>query len=1097
MAGARISVVVPFYNNAGLLGDCLASIAAQTAGDLEVVMVNDGSTDASEEVAAAQVAADSRFSLITIPNSGPGAARNRGVAAATGEFLGFVDADDVLPPDAYATMLATLEATGSDFVSGGVLRLTQDGLGPSGLHDQAIKTRRLRTSIDRATELLYDVSVFNKLFRRSFWDEAGLSLPEGMFWEDLVAMTRAHVLARAVDVITDPVYHWRDRDAGAPSITQSRTAIVNFRDRIAALELIDAFLRERGTPALLRAHQHKALVNDLWLYVRDLPVTSAAYQVEFIGLAGRYLRTVEPRVLASQPAARKLAYYLIAADRGDELIGFATWLAANPARTPPMVRSFGRPRSFGRLRSFGQLRADLPLRRSAKPAIPDRVFRPQWRELDPQVRVDSIGWQGRSLVIEGSAYVPSVDIKNRRNISQTVVLAPIGGLRPPIVVRATSLCRPDVTKESAQDRYSYDWSGFRCRISPRWFGAGGRWLVGEWDCFVLVRARSVWRPARLHSPGPGAEHPSEVRLAAGISFGAYWAGRRLRVRVRREAQAGAGQPTQPRDAAAVVASGGLSRPVPGPRDPAAVVVRSDWSRPASYLRLDVGFSVTGPSRVVLRRIDGWERHVVEVAAAGEPGQVSVTVPVAAMSEFGYRAPLRDGRWLVQFEAGDGAVLPVRLAGADRRRVRIGGKLYRCAVGLDGDGDALVLEVGPALAVYERGRIRRRLLRDLYYPLQSRLPVRDRVLFVSFDGKSAADNPLGLAQELRRRGDGLGQVWAVRDRSVLVPDGARSVLIGTAAYFAALGRSRYLIANDHLPQPHRRRRGQRYVQTWHGTPLKRLGYDIARPSFFSGSRYFDFMAADVARWDQLISPNPFATPIFRTAFKYDGEVIETGYPRNDALLAGTGTAPDLAESGAGSAAESARAVIKGRLGVPDGRRVAMYVPTWRDDQHHGDSAYRLDFQLDLARAAAELSDEFVLLVRGHHLMEGWVRAAGAPGFAIDVTGYPDINDLLVITDVLITDYSSVMFDFAPTGRPMLFFTYDLEQYRDQLRGFYFDFEAEAPGPLLATSDEVIAALADLDQVAARYLSAREAFVARYCPLDDGKASVRACDQIFKD
>jgi CDP-glycerol glycerophosphotransferase len=262
-----------------------------------------------------------------------------------------------------------------------------------------------------------------------------------------------------------------------------------------------------------------------------------------------------------------------------------------------------------------------------------------------------------------------------------------------------------------------------------------------------------------------------------------------------------------------------------------------------------------------------------------------------------------------------------------------------------------------------------------------------------------------------------------------------------------------------------------------------------------------MAADVARWDQLISPNPFSTPIFRTAFRYDGEVIESGYPRNDALLAGTGIGPDLAESAAGHEAGSGPAlrakVIKARLGVPDGKRVAMYVPTWRDDQHHGDSAYRLDFQLDLAMAAVQLSDEFVLLVRGHHLMEGWVRASGAPGFAIDVTGYPDINDLLVITDVLITDYSSVMFDFAPTGRPVLFFTYDLERYRDQLRGFYFDFEAEAPGPLLATSDEVIAALADLDQVAARHAGAHQAFVARYCPLDDGKAAVRACDQILKD
>ena len=113
----------------------------------------------------------------------------------------------------------------------------------------------------------------------------------------------------------------------------------------------------------------------------------------------------------------------------------------------------------------------------------------------------------------------------------------------------------------------------------------------------------------------------------------------------------------------------------------------------------------------------------------------------------------------------------------------------------------------------------------------------------------------------------------------------------------------------------------------------------------------------------------------------------------------------------------------------------------------------------------------------------------------MTRYPDISELFLVSDVLVTDYSSVMFDFAPTGKPMLFFTYDLEQYRDNLRGFYFDFEAEAPGPLLATSDEVIAAIGDIRAVAAGHRAAYAAFTAKFCPLDDGKASARACDRIF--
>ena len=420
MAVPRISVVVPFYNNVDQLGDCLDSIAAQANVDLAVVMVDDGSTDGSTEVAAARAAADPRFTLVRVPNGGPGSARNHGVAAATGEFLAFVDADDLLPPDAYQRQLAVLEASDSDFVCGAVLRLTGTELGPSGLHDQAIKARRLGTHISKTPELLYDISVFNKLFRRSFWDTAGLCFPEGMLWEDLVAMTKAHVLARAVDVVPEPVYWWRDRDKGAPSITQSRMRIGNFRDRITALTMIDDFLREKATPALLRAHQHKALINDLWLYVRDLSGADEDYQREFTELARGYLRQVDHRVVTAMPATRKLAYYLISEGRQADLVGYAGWLAANPGRTPPVVRSFGR------------LRADLPA--VPGPPVPGWVFKPQFRELDPQVQVSRLSWRGRRLVIEGSAYVPSMDIVRRRNTTKLVALVPRDRRKPPIVV---------------------------------------------------------------------------------------------------------------------------------------------------------------------------------------------------------------------------------------------------------------------------------------------------------------------------------------------------------------------------------------------------------------------------------------------------------------------------------------------------------------------------------------------------------------------------------------------------------------------------------------------------------------------------------------
>ena len=1188
MTAPLISVVVPFHNNEDLLGDCLRSIARQTYANLQVIMVDDGSVDGSAEVARRRADADPRFILIQVQNGGPGWARNQGIARATGEFLAFVDADDMLPSHALEIMLHTLQESGSDFVSGGVERIGPAGVTPSGMHAKGIKTRLIGTHISRSPELFWDVSVWNKLFRKSFWDANDMSFPEVMAWEDLQAMTRAHVLAKAVDVIPDPIYYWRERGSGALSITQSRTDIGNFRDRINALVNIDAFLRERGSAELLREHQRKALVNDLWLYVCDLSRTNAEYQAEFMVLGARYLNQADERALTKLPATHKLAYHLLKAGQLEQLLEFNTWQAEQEIKTIPMVRRFGR------------IRADLPFwndRRRLK--IPSRVYRPYWRDLDPFVRVESIGWRGKRLVITGAAFVPSIDIVKRRQTSKIIFLRPVGKRRLPIVIPARSVRHGEATAWSAQHRYHYDWAGFRAEISSRLFGLGGRWRIGEWDAYVLVRAHGVWRPARLHTPVRGpAERPEFLQVAPGVRFGAWWVGRRMRIGVTRtpavlhdsqhadselvlevdvdrmEPQAGAelmvarpkGATTYSYPATVERLPGGHARvrgaiPLrimvtdvgradrgstevtltgvsasvsdtdiewdlyvkPDGRDRMRVAFpagQPEYRYPAGHqeiavertkygnamlarrglrpvieehswtdtgrltLRGSYPATMVGTFDAVLRRRSSTEQYVVPCERDGD--RFTISFEAARMPLFGRTVPLRDGTWdlfLRREHASDGEMITPsydhnRLAQIDDRKLNIGQKSYRFTTA---GYDTPLLTIGPALKFTEHGRVQRRVLRGVYYPLQQKLPLRDSVVFVSWKGKQCGDNPLGIAQELRRRGDDREHIWAVADYSVPAPDGARTVLTGTEDYFEALARSRYLISNDDMSGRYHKRDGQFYVQTWHGTPLKKIGFDITSPQFISGVGYFDVLAGDVAMWDLLLSPNPFSTPIMRHAFRYEGEVLESGYPRNDVLRSGD--------------ADRVAADVRRRLNLPPGKKVVLYAPTWRDNQYYASGRYRFDFRLDLEKAWRALGDDYVFLIRGHHHMAEDVPAGTRPEFAINVTAYPDITELFLVSDILVTDYSSVMFDFAPTGKPMLFFTYDLAQYRDNLRGFYFDFEAEAPGPLLATSEDVVSAVADIDSVASAHRAAYAAFAAKFCPLDDGKAAARACDRIF--
>ncbi len=1158
----RISVVVPFHNNADVLADCLTSIAAQTFRDFEVIAVDDGSTDDGAEVAATCMAADPRFTLIKVGGGGPGFARNQGIRRAAGAYLSFVDGDDMLPPDALERLLGTLAASGSDFVSGNVQRLSPAGLSQSALHANAVKTAKTGTHISRSPELFFDVSVWNKLFRMSFWERHGLTFPEGVVWEDLQLMTKAHVLATAVDVIPDHIYHWRQRVSGERSITQSRTSIANFRDRITALQVIDDFLRQRKPRHLLTDHQRKALVNDLWLYIPDLSHTSSEYQASFSHLLAGYLARVEPRVLRQLPSTHKLAYHLAKRGLMPELLTYADWLNEQPVKTVPVVR--------GR----GKVRADLPFRGDRRLSIPPSVYRTRMRELDPFVRLEEIGWRDGKLVISGCAFVPSIDIRRRLHTAKIVLLRPRQLARPPIAVLARSFRHPEAQRWSGQQRYEYDWAGFEATISPRRFRRARRWLTGEWEGYVLVRGHGSWRASRLHTPvRASAEQPETRQVAPGIRLGAAWRGQRLHVVAARTAaelhrcdlsgqdvvievdlqqwasQGGRLELSRP-DATAssdlataavdrpgggirlraqvsptllgeggaewhlrVAGQDGTSAPVAFPanghdyRFPmgaldlaiertrqgnvamarrAAIPVISDyaWSAHGGLtLRGWYSESPDAPLEAALQRIGTSETHMIPVERDG--ASFRLDADVVAMPVFGRRVPIRDGEWELKIRLagrGDELLAPFydrdQLATADDRQHQFGPKRYQFAMA---GYDSPVLTVTPAVSFAAAGRVQRRILRDLYYPMQRRRGRRDAVVFLSFKGRQVSDNPLGIAAELRRRGDAREHIWVVNDRAVEVPDGARPVLLDTEECWEALARSAYIVSNDDMPRGFTKRPGQFYLQTWHGTPLKRIGFDVAKMQSVGGREYMGLLAHDVARWDLLLSPNPVSTPILQRAFRFGGEVLESGYPRNDVLARDDG------------AAIAAR--VRARIGIPPGKRVVMYAPTWRDNKFYASGRYRFDLQLDLEHAWHELGDDYVFLLRGHHQTADDTPAAARRGFVVNVTGYPDVAELILASDVLITDYSSMMCDFAVTGRPMLFFTYDLADYRDSVRGLSIDLEREAPGPLLATSDEVIDALGNLDSVSARYRAAYAAFVAKFCPLDDGKAGARVCDRVF--
>ena len=353
----------------------------------------------------------------------------------------------------------------------------------------------------------------------------------------------------------------------------------------------------------------------------------------------------------------------------------------------------------------------------------------------------------------------------------------------------------------------------------------------------------------------------------------------------------------------------------------------------------------------------------------------------------------------------------------------------------------------------------------------------KVVYFTYRGLFA-DNPRAIYEGLLARADlDLTHTWlCVPKTRDSYPDGVETVLYGTPEAAAVLGEADVVVANDCMSMQWTKRAGTFYLQTWHGTPLKRIHHDApVRPG------WLDNPDKDVARWDALLSQNPPSTELLPHAFRFQGRVVETGYPRNDVM-----SRPGR---------DDVRARVRAELGIPDGSTAVLYAPTWRDDlvfDHAGDQDFEVP--IDLSAFADRLGDDHVLLTRLHSMVAGRIAIPpGAP--VVDVSDRAESAELYLAADMLVTDYSSAMFDFAVTGKPMVFYTYDLEHYRDDVRGFYFDLAEVAPGPLVRTSSELVEAIADTAVAASEPADRYARFRDTFCSLDDGHATDRVLDLLF--
>ncbi|MDR4982208.1 teichoic acid biosynthesis protein F [Bacillus cereus] len=380
-----------------------------------------------------------------------------------------------------------------------------------------------------------------------------------------------------------------------------------------------------------------------------------------------------------------------------------------------------------------------------------------------------------------------------------------------------------------------------------------------------------------------------------------------------------------------------------------------------------------------------------------------------------------------------------------------------------------------------------LYQEIYRTILVKLPMNEKtIVFESFAGKSYSCNPRYIYEYLVNSNQDFNFVWIFNELDKDILGNAKKVKRFSWKYYYCLATSKYWVTNTRMPNNLSKRKETIYLQTWHGTPLKKLAADMKEVHMpgTTTEKYKKNFYNESRNWDYLVSPNKYSTEIFKRAFKYDQEILEFGYPRNDILCGNERKRKERANR------------IKSRIGIPKDKKVILYAPTWRDDEFYEKGKYRFELKLNLKEMQERFGDQYVIVLRMHYLVADHINIEGMEKFVYELSKYEDIAELYLISDILITDYSSVFFDYANLRRPILFFTYDISKYRSILRGFYMDFEKEAPGPLLETSDQVINAISNIEGIEMEYKETFNRFYNKFCHLDTGRAAKRISEKVFK-
>lgn len=1141
-SGPLVTVVLPVSDDdTTRIGTCLDSLKVQTYRNIEVLVVRFGRHDRVASTVREHAAQDWRIRTRSRVERSLAAARNAGVAAARGDLLIVARAGDDFVHTGIERLVEAHQRSGSALVVGRNRDPDIAGWVPDAPYDTPHHTPERATTLAATPVAVTDLVLGNKLLTADLWRSAGLrfsdDLPDGA---DVVVGMLRH--APAFDLLTDYTYVPTNRrdGVGVGSVPDVLSGLAAW---IARDERTWREVERVGDPQVL----------DWWLWgVLDTTVQPLLADVEradeqqwrtLRDHVGQLLEAADAQVWTRLTAEARVKLWLVQHDHRAALEEFVAARLFTRGNRPTVVRD-------------AKVWALLPHHDAPSLGIPPELFEMTADETRFRAMLREVRWP-RPETVEMTVFA-AIDFVHLTALPQIecALVDRASGDRLPLEVRTY---RDDRGNQTGRRHQDFSWGAFDATVPLAEVvarGADRTWVLDVTmnvdgvvrsgpvasideqgsagfigrdhlaprpvgDAVVSFTPRSdvvgvrVRRDAgpRLRSIAVDDRTVSGVLATAGadlVAVRAVQAGQQVRAELAGGADERSFRITLPAartdqrrwQLQALTADGrerGLGWPAAasqwvGEGRGSIAATRADdgttqVQETAAQLVVD-DLVVEGRALRVTGRWLGAEAPAgASLELDGTTGTVSVPLPSEGRDVdvtltlatdpwgLGERALPPNWYWL-RVVTTTGRVRPVLSErGIDR--------LHHFMVGADfsarivQSARACGIELLPAVSTAERVPFGQTRLQEWY--AEAEIPLEpDAVYFQSYVGASATDSQLALHEELRRTRPDLTLYWGVASASSWVPEGGVPVVMTTREWYRVLAAAGHLCLNIDPERWFRKRPGQRLLQTFHGYPAKSMGIRMWEAKRYPPRRVEMELQRTSRQWDLILTPAPEMDEHYRREYDYDGPIHSAGYPRDDVLV--------------GERAAQVREDTRRRLGLRPEQRAILYAPTWRDDQATNWRAADAVHHLDVASAARALGPDYVLLMRGHRFHAPSGSVEGATRY-LDVTDYPEINDLILAADAAVLDYSSLRFDFALTGRPMVFLVPDLGSYVGGVRGFLYDYEPSAPGPRVDTAEEVVDLLRDLDGLRRRHEAEATAFHERFNYLQDGRSAERVAAAFF--